>query len=157
MSLLNIEDFRGIIRLVPRHDGTAQIHLYDNSHERVFNPNTALETTMYMSVLFAVSELTTIKRENDFPLIFDAPTSSLSPAKESNFFSVVSNIEKQCIIITKSFFIEDPVTKKNIINYKQINDLKGSAYRIEKKKPFDEQDLSTIQTIIIPIKYQDYD
>ena len=149
---LNIEDFRGIIRLVQKHDETAQIQLCDSRGDRIYDPNTALETTMYMSVLFAVSDLTKIKRENDFPLIFDAPTSSLSPAKESNFFSVISNIKKQCIIITKSFFVEDPKTKKNVINYEHVNGLQGSVYQIEKKRPFNELDLSTIQTTITPIK-----
>ena len=152
LSKLNIEDFRGVIRLIQMHDETAKIQLFDSRGERVYDPNTALETTMYMSVLFAVSELTKIKRENDFPLIFDAPTSSLSPAKESNFFTVISNIQKQCIIITKSFFVEDPITKKNVLNLDQINALHGAVYRIEKKRPFDEQDLSTIQTTITPIK-----
>lgn len=152
LSKLNIEDFRGLIRLVSNPDGTAQIQLFDIRNERVYDPNTALETTMYMSVLFAVSDLTTIKRENDFPLIFDAPTSSLSPAKESNFYSVISKIKKQCIIFTKSFFIEDKETKKNILNYDQINALKGDAYHLIKKSPFNEKDLSTIQTIFTPIK-----
>lgn len=151
LNKLNIEDFTGIIRLVQMHDETAQIQLYDSRGERVYDPNTALETTMYMSVLFAVSELTKIKRENDYPLIFDAPTSSLSPAKESNFFSVISKIQKQCIIITKSFFIEDPVTKKNIVNTDQVNALNGTVFRIEKKRPFDDKNLSTIQTTITPI------
>ncbi len=36
------------------------------------SPNQSFKTTMYMSGLFAVSELTSIKRENDNPLIFDA-------------------------------------------------------------------------------------
>lgn len=151
LEKLNIEDFTGIIRLVQMHDETAQIQLYDSRGERVFDPNTALETTMYMSVLFAVSDLTTIKRENDYPLIFDAPTSSLSPAKESNFFSVISKIQKQCIIITKSFFKEDPITKRNVINIDQVNTLNGTVFRIEKTRPFDEKDLSTIQTTITPV------
>jgi DNA sulfur modification protein DndD len=156
LEKLNIEDFRGIIKLTqtPVSDGeiSAKIELYDNQERLIHNPNTALKTTMYMSVLFGISYITTIKRENDYPLIFDAPTSSFSDAKESTFFNVISKIKKQCIIFTKSFLIEDKKLGKNILNEKQVESLNGSIYRIEKKRPFNEKDLSTIQTLITPVK-----
>ena len=62
---------------------------------------------MYMSVLFAISDLTTLKREVDYPLIFDAPH----------------------------------------LNMDKINRLTCSVYRIEKQRPFDPNNLSTIRTI----------
>ena len=40
------------------------------------DPGGAQETTMYMSLLFAISDLTTLKRKKTIP-DFDAPTSSL--------------------------------------------------------------------------------
>jgi DNA sulfur modification protein DndD len=102
---------------------------------------------MNMSVLFAISDLTTLKRENDYPLIFDAPTSSFSSQKESDFFEIIANIEKQCIIVTKSF-----LTENGDVDYSKIKDKKCTIYRIEKKQPFDEKDLSTIQTKITLIQ-----
>jgi len=155
LAKLNIEDFRGIVKLtktVDDNDITAKIDLYDNQGRIVHNPNTALKTTMYMSVLFGISDITTIKRENDYPLIFDAPTSSFSDAKESDFFKVISGIKKQCIIFTKSFLIEDKSSGKNKLDIDQIQKFKGSIYRIEKMRPFDDKDLSTIQTKVAPIK-----
>ncbi|MDR1182303.1 MAG: AAA family ATPase [Bacteroidales bacterium] len=149
---LNIDSFYGIIRIIKSADGSAQIKLQDSNGTFVSSPNQALKTTMYMSVLFAVSELTTIKRENDYPLIFDAPTSSFTESKESDFFNVISDIKKQCIIFTKSFLIEDKKNKRSVLDNEKIESLNGAIFRIEKKRPFNEKDLSTIQTIITPIK-----
>src|SRR5699024_823226 len=100
------DGFYGIIRILKTHDGNARIALQDRNDRLISSPNQALKTTMYMSVLFAVSELTSIKRENDYPLIFDAPTSSFSIQKESDFFKVISVIKKQCIILAKSFYTD---------------------------------------------------
>src|SRR5690606_29072370 len=90
LGKLNIEGFYGIIRFIKAADGTVRIALQDQNDRLITNPNQALKTTLYMSVLFAVSDMTAIKRENDYPLIFDAPTSSFSPQKESDFFKVIS-------------------------------------------------------------------
>ena len=147
LEVLNIDGFYGIIRIVKTPDGSARIVLQDANDTFVASPNQALKTTMYMSVLFAVSELTTIKRENDYPLIFDAPTSSFAPQKESDFFNVISDIKKQCIIFSKSF-----LTDSGSLDSKKIDSLNCTIYRMEKKKPFDKLDLSTIQTVINPIK-----
>lgn len=144
---LNIDDFTGIIRIYEDTEKKLKIQLEDKSDSFVSNPNQALETTMYMSVLFAVSELTTIKRENDYPLIFDAPTSSFALQKESEFFDVISAIKKQCIIFTKSFLSDESKLLED-----KIDKLSCTIYRIEKQRPFDKDDLSTIQTKITLIK-----
>ena len=147
LGKLNIDGFYGIIRINKNPNGTASIILQDKNGTFIANPNQALKTTMYMSVLFAVSELTTIKRENDYPLIFDAPTSSFASQKESDFFNVISDIKKQCIIFSKSF-----LTDTGVLDTSKIDSLHCTIYRMEKKKPFDKHDLSTIQTVITCIK-----
>jgi DNA sulfur modification protein DndD len=147
LEKLNIDGFYGIIRIIKTPDGSARIALQDKNDSFVASPNQALKTTMYMSVLFAVSELTTIKRENDYPLIFDAPTSSFTPQKESDFFKVISDIKKQCVIFTKSF-----LTDNGKLDNDKINPLDCMIYRMEKQRPFNKLDLSTIQTKITLIK-----
>lgn len=147
LEKLNIDGFYGIIRIIKTPDGSARIVLQDKNDTFVASPNQALKTTMYMSVLFAVSELTTIKRENDYPLIFDAPTSSFAPQKESDFFNVISDIKKQCIIFSKSF-----LTDNGSLDSTKIDSLHCTIYRMEKKKPFDNLDLSTVQTVLTLIK-----
>jgi DNA sulfur modification protein DndD len=147
LEKLNIDGFFGIIRIIKTPDGLARVALQDRNDSFISSPNQALRTTMYMSVLFAVSELTAIKRENDYPLIFDAPTSSFAPQKESDFFNVISDINKQCIIFTKSF-----LTDKGSLDKDKINSLNCTIYRMEKKRPFNKVDLSTIQTKTTQIK-----
>jgi DNA sulfur modification protein DndD len=147
LEKLNIGGFYGIIRIIKTPDGSVRIVLQDKNDTFVASPNQALKTTMYMSVLFAVSELTTIKRENDYPLIFDAPTSSFAPQKESDFFNVISDIKKQCVIFSKSF-----LTDSGSLDSTKTDFLHCTIYRMEKKKPFDNLDLSTVQTVLTPIK-----
>ena len=80
-------------------------------------------------------------------MIFDAPTSSFTTAKESDFFNVIGDIKKQTIIVTKSF-LTDNEDGSSSINLEQIKNINGKIYRIEKKRPFIKDDLSTIQTEI---------
>lgn len=147
LEKLNIDGFYGILRIIKAPDGTARIALQDKNDVFISSPNQALKTTMYMSVLFAVSDLTALKRENDYPLIFDAPTSSFSPQKESDFFKVISDINKQCIIFTKSFLTENGILDNNKIDAQSC-----TIYRMEKLRPFNNLDLSTIQTKLTLIK-----
>ena len=150
LERLNRGDFRGQAHIVEKADESAELMLIDTDGARIYNPNTALKTTMYMSLLFAVAELTTVKHEDDYPLIFDAPTSSFTAAKESDFFGVIGEINKQTIIVTKSFLNEN-VDGSSSIDTKRLKAIKGKKFRIEKKRPFDEKNLATIETRIEPI------
>ena len=105
-----------------------------------------------MSVLFAISEITTLKREQDYPLIFDAPTSNMGGFKENSFYNVIDKINKQCIIVTKDLLIEDKTTGESSLDNKQINQLTCSVYRISKAADYSQTGLSTIQTTTTKIK-----
>ena len=152
LSKLNRNDFYGIIRIRKTFDDSARIELYSDNGTRIDHPNGALKTTMYMSVLFAISEITALKREQDYPLIFDAPTSSFGGFKEDTFYNVIDTIDKQCIIVTKDLLNIDKKSGRKMLDEATINKLSCKVYRIEKIEPFDDKDLSTIQTVIKPIK-----
>lgn len=152
LKKLNKNDFYGIIRIRKTLNNSARIELYSENNVRIENPNGALKTTMYMSVLFAVSRITTLKREQDYPLIFDAPTSSFGGFKEDTFYNVLDTIDKQCIIVTKDLLDLDKATGEKKLDFDVINKLSCSVYRIEKVEPFNDKDLSTIQTVIKQIK-----
>ena len=107
---------------------------------------------MYMSVLFAISKITTLKRDEDYPLIFDAPTSSFGDFKEDIFYNIIDNIDKQCIIFTKDLLRYNKGTEKRELDFDKINQLSCSVYRIQKSPGYDEEDLSTIRTITERIK-----
>lgn len=152
LALLNIDDFHGIVRIAETANESARIQLCSSNGSVINNPNGALQTTMYMSVLFAISDLTSLKREEDYPLIFDAPTSSFESFKEEEFYNVIDKINKQCIIVTKDLLDKDETTGTRKLNETKIAALTCSVYRIEKMRPFVATDLSTIYTTSTPIK-----
>lgn len=147
LEKLNVDDFHGVIQIRETASESAAIRLVSINGEDIHDPNGALRTTMYMSVLFAISDLTTLKREVDYPLIFDAPTSSFEAFKEDEFYNVIDKIKKQCIIVTKDLLDKDGQTGQRRLNMDKINRLTCSVYRIEKQRPFDPNNLSTIRTI----------
>lgn len=152
LTLLNIDDFHGIVRIMETVNESAKIELYSSNGTVINDPNGALKTTMYMSVLFAISDLTSLKREVDYPLIFDAPTSSFESFKEEKFYNVIDKINKQCIIVTKDLLDNDETSETRKLNEAKISALTCSIYRIEKQRPFVATDLSTIYTTSTPIK-----
>lgn len=152
LQKLNKKDFHGIIRIQKTINDSARIELYSKNGIRIEKPNGALKTTMYMSVLFAISQITTLKREQDYPLVFDAPTSSFGGFKEDTFYNVIDTIDKQCIIVTKDLLNVNKENGQKDLDFTTINKLSCSVYRIEKIEPFNEEDLSTIQTVIKKIR-----
>ena len=79
---------------------------------------------MYMSVLFAISDFTDEKRDENYPLIFDAATSSFGDSKEEEFYNVIDRLHKQCIIVTKDFIT------KGQVRLDDIDNLTCGVYRI---------------------------
>lgn len=151
LEKLNSNDFKGTIRILEKANGQGEAVLMNNDNTRIFNPNTALRTTYLMSVLFAIGKLSGERDKSEFPLIFDAPTSSFTDAKESEFFNVISKLNKQVVIVTKSF-LKESATGDIVLDKDKVNEITGRVFRIEKKKPFDDKRLGTIQTVISKIK-----
>ena len=143
LDKLNTNDFKGTIRILEKVNGQGEAVLMNNDNTRIFNPNTALRTTYLMSVLFAIGKLSGERDKSEFPLIFDAPTSSFTDAKESEFFNVISGLKKQVIIVTKSF-LRESATGEVVSDRTKVDGISGRVFRIEKKKPFDDKKLGTI-------------
>lgn len=105
-----------------------------------------------MSVLFAIGKLSSERDKTEFPLLFDAPTSSFTAAKESDFFNVISSLDKQVIICTKSFLKENNTHRGEELDMEKVKEVEGQVFRIAIKEPYDDEDLRTIQTVITKIK-----
>lgn len=151
LEKLNANDFKGTIRIIEKSNGQGEAVLMNNDNTRIFTPNTALRTTYLMSVLFAIGKLSGERDNTEFPLLFDAPTSSFTDAKESEFFNVIASLNKQVIIVTKSF-LKEGSNGDVILDEEKISNVTGRIFRIEKKKPFDDKKLGTIQTMTNLIK-----
>ena len=144
---LSANDFHGEINLHHNYmDGTTEIKLKSSNGAVIKNPSGSQETVMYMSVLFAISDFTRQKRDEDYPLIFDAATSSFGDSKEEHFYNVIDELHKQCIIVTKDYIT------KGEIRMADVDKLTCGVYRIRKAPNFDNRNMATIRTIVEKIK-----
>lgn len=143
---LSANDFHGEIRLMQTADDSTEIKLYSSNNTEIKKPSGSQKTVMYISVLFAISDFTKLKRDEDYPLIFDAATSSFGDSKEKEFYNVIDKLNKQCIIVTKDFISEGKVRQKD------IEGLTCSVYRIQKAEGFDQRNMATIRTTVENLK-----
>lgn len=146
LEILSANDFHGLVRLHQTADESTEIRLFSSNKTEILNPSGSQKTEMYISVLFAISDFTKEKREEDYPLIFDAATSSFGDSKEDEFYNVVDRLDKQCIIVTKDFIT------KGVVRTEDLDKLSCPVYRIKKVEGFDPDNLATIRTIITKLK-----
>ncbi|MBR6416374.1 MAG: AAA family ATPase [Bacteroidales bacterium] len=156
LDMLNVDDFTGVIRISRDiRDNSIVVQLVDKYGKLIDNPNTSLFTTMHLSVLFAISELTKDNLNNEYPMILDAPTSSFDEGKDKTFYQVMNaRLNKQCIIVTKSYLYKDDddnfaIDEKGIQKLQEIKHI--PIYRIQKLEGFDKKDQSTIETVVTPL------
>ncbi len=146
LETLSASDFHGQIRLVQTANESTEIKLFSSNGTEIKKPSGSQETVMYMSILFAISDFTQERRSEDYPLIFDAATSSFGDVKEDDFYNVINTIKKQCIIVTKDFIT------KGEVRLKDIEKLNCPVYRIKKAVGYDQSNLATIRTTVDKIK-----
>ena len=143
---LSAEDFHGEIHLVQTAEDSTEIKLFSSNGTQITRPSGSQKTVMYISVLFAISDFTSEKREEDYPLIFDAATSSFGDSKEKDFYNIINQLHKQCIIVTKDFL------ERGVLQKDEINQLTCTVYRIKKAENFDSTNMATVRTLIEKIK-----
>ena len=143
---LSAADFHGQVRLIHTANDSTEIKLFSSNGTEIRKPSGSQKTVMYISVLFAISDFTQEKRDEDYPLIFDAATSSFGDSKEEGFYNVIDKINKQCIIVTKDFI------ERERLNEAAINGLTCAVYRIKKAPNFNPTDMSTVRTLIEKIR-----
>lgn len=152
LSQLNVDDFTGIINIYQDRYDNLKIELQDKSGQLIKNPNTSLLTTMHISVLFAIASITSDSRKTKYPLIFDAPTSSFDEGKDKSFYQCLNaQVERQCIVVTKSFLFKND-EGEYVIDQDALNKLNCKKYRISKKTGFDKLDITTIDTEVVELK-----
>lgn len=146
LDTLSANDFHGEIRLIHTANDSTEIKLFSSNGTEIKKPSGSQKTEMYISVLFAISDFTQEKRDEDYPLIFDAATSSFGDSKEEEFYNVIDTLDKQCIIVTKDFMT------KGIVRTNDIDKLSCPVYRIKKADGYDKRNMATIRTTIQKLK-----
>lgn len=150
---VNIDSFTGTIvfsKKKIRDKTSVTIELQEEG--RIFyKPNQSLLTSMHISILFAISELASEMREEGYPMIFDAPTSSFGENKTAEFLNLIFETGNQKILLIKDFLVTDKVSK-NLSIKKEFDHVKRhKAFWIRLVRPFDKNNLKTLNTEVITL------
>ncbi len=152
-SKINVDAFTGIIdfsiRKIDRNRTKVKIQLQDQNGN-IFPANQSLITSMHISVLLAISELNKEVREDRYPLVFDAPTSSFGESKMTEFLNLIYKTNNQTIILIKDYIAKDE--NKNLFIKPEFGKVKrDKAFWVKLERPFDEKNLKTINTLRIEL------
>ena len=148
---INADDFTGKIVFKKRNIGgksNITIELQENG-KIFYSPNQSLVTSMHMGILFAISELASELKEESFPMIFDAPTSSFGETKTKDFLNLVYQTGKQRIILFYDFISKENDVQSIKPEFEEVK--RHKAFWLKRQRPFDKNDLSTINTEISSI------
>jgi len=150
---INIDAFTGKIVFRRRNKANrtlVEVELQEDGRP-FYKPNQSLETSMHIAVLFAISELASEFKEENFPMIFDAPTSSFGEDKTAQFLNLIFETENQKILLIKDFLHTDKIIKTLSIKKEFENVRRDKAFWIKLERPFDPNNLKTINTQVITL------
>ena len=116
-----------------------------------YKPNQSLETSMHIAILFAISELASEIKQENFPLIFDAPISSFDENKKPEFLNLIYSTGNQKILLIKDFVIKDKKSKELYISKEFDNVRRDKAFWVKLERPFDPNNLKTINSQVITL------
>lgn len=151
---INIDAFTGTIVFTRRNKVNrtiVEVELQEDDGRVFHKPGKSLETSMYISVLFAISELASEIKEENFPLIFDAPISSFGENKTSQFLNLIFETKNQKILLIKDFLHTDKATKTLSIKKEFENVRRDKAFWVKLERPFDPNNLKTINSQVIAL------
>lgn len=150
---INIDSFTGEIVFTRRDQVSSTIvdlELQENGR-KYHLPNTSLLTSMHISILFAIAELASEIKEENFPLIFDAPTSSFDENKAKEFLNLIFETKTQKILLIKDFLNSDNELKELSIKKEFENVKRNKAFWVKLERPFDNNDLKTMNSKVITL------
>ena len=148
-SKINVDAFTGVVRFRLNTDNSEVKILLEEADGRIFSsPNQSLETSRHLSILFAISELTKESKDENYPLIFDASTSSFGESKTAQFFNLLNDTPGQKILLIKDFIIKNEANQLVIKDeFKTIK--RDKALWVKLERPFDPVQLHTINSQVI--------
>jgi DNA sulfur modification protein DndD len=153
LNQINVEAFTGQIKFSKKRFARDRIKIEVSLFEgggRYFVPGMAVRTSMNISILLAISELANEVRDETYPMIFDAPTSSFGETKTGDFLNLIYETSNQKIILMKDFVgsIKNPdgSIKEYFIKDEFFTIKRKKAFWVKLERPFDKNKLSTINT-----------
>jgi DNA sulfur modification protein DndD len=100
--------FYGKIKFIGTSGGGYIPENFDDSGQRVSNPNTSQTSSLKLSIILAIMSANQSRGYNNrYPLIADAPISDFDPLKKKSFLIETANTFNQSIVIIYDFLDED--------------------------------------------------
>jgi len=151
---INVESFTGEIifnKKIIAGKNIVEIELQESDGRIFHKPSQSLLTSMHISILLAISELATELDIESYPMVFDAPTSSFGETKTTQFLNLIYTNTNQKILLIKDFLSVNKTTKRLDIKKDFSNVKRNKAFWILLERPFDKNELSTLNTQIITL------
>lgn len=100
--------FYGKIKFIETSGGGYIPENFDDSGQRVSNPNTSQTSSLKLSIILAIMSANQSRGYNNrYPLIADAPISDFDPLKKKSFLIETANTFNQSIVFIYDFLDED--------------------------------------------------
>jgi DNA sulfur modification protein DndD len=151
LKLINVGEITGKIELYRKNEKEVAYKSLneDDSLRSTYEDSGALQISKPLSILFAIADMASETADNeDYPMIFDAPTGRYSPDREKEFFRVLKSTKKQRIVVTLRFLGSDD-TNTPFVNTDYFQNIeKDRAFFIKRVRPFDKDKPETINTEI---------
>jgi DNA sulfur modification protein DndD len=149
-STINKGAFTGQINIYLKNIGIrpqAEIELFDENG-KTFIPGKSLETSMNISILMAISDLTKETQDENYPFLMDAPVSSFGENKKTELLNELYKVSnQQTLIFLKDYLKYDENGKLFVMpEFNEVS--KNKALWIKLKRPFDPKKIETLETII---------
>jgi DNA sulfur modification protein DndD len=151
LKQINVGEITGKIELYKKNDKEVAYKSLneDNSMRSTLEDSGALQISKPLSILFAIADIASETADNEnYPMIFDAPTGRYSPDREKEFFKVLKATKKQRIVVTLRFLGADDSNTPFVNNDYFRNIEKDKAFFIKRVRPFDKDKPETINTEI---------
>nr|WP_320118658.1 hypothetical protein [uncultured Marinifilum sp.] len=127
-----------------------QIKTIDNSSDRdiTHTLSSSTLTSVNISILMAISDLSIKNSGQALPMIFDAPTSEFDLLKSIEFYKLCRENFEQSIIMTKDF-LEDLGDRKFLVgeNFKKIS--KDKAFWVKLDESINPEEMQSVESQII--------
>ena len=151
LKRMNPREVTGVIKLIK---GSESVYIISQNEDGTLRYDTdnsgALQISIPMSILFAIAEIAGEIRDEDYPMIFDAPTGRFAPNRRDSFYNSIYDTSKQRIIVTLDYLLDkDHMPYVDKESFKNIN--KHKAFWILRERPFNESKRETINTNIIEL------
>ncbi len=146
--------YTGIIDIYKLNDDKVVVRAVDEitKNDVTNSISSSTKTSLHLSILMAISDLTKSKKSESFPVIFDAPVSDFDHAKSIEFFNISKNTFEQSIVMMKNYVMEKEDEKGVYFIEEEFKRIEAdNAYWVKLDDGIDPTNLETVDSKLVPL------